>query len=190
LSINREMNLLNLVTSWIDNICQIKTKVLQCRFFKKKLELNKAIVYLASSRRSYLNVQRFILIYICQSRLRWTHVGFVCLPRLNWLGPISRVQVFLVRLEYSPKKKRLEWYIFFIWWTYICCDFLYRCYLFTLKYCVSHISASPIGHISASPFKLRAGLNSMPLWRLYNHVQLHHVNLLVCSCRSGKQLHP
>jgi len=28
------MNLLSLVTLWLDNVCQIKTKVLQCRFQK------------------------------------------------------------------------------------------------------------------------------------------------------------
>jgi hypothetical protein len=40
--INREMNFLNLVTPWLDNVCQIKTKILQCQ--NKKIDLNKALV--------------------------------------------------------------------------------------------------------------------------------------------------
>jgi len=35
LPVNRETNLLTLVAPWLDNICQIKTKVLQCQNPKK-----------------------------------------------------------------------------------------------------------------------------------------------------------
>jgi len=34
LSINHDTNLLSLVTSWLDNVCQIKTKVLQYQNLK------------------------------------------------------------------------------------------------------------------------------------------------------------
>ena len=43
LSVNREVNFLSLVSPWLDNICQIKMKLLQCKKNPKFWELNKAL---------------------------------------------------------------------------------------------------------------------------------------------------